>query len=391
MTNAWVALAIVFVTRTSMGFQFQAVAAVAPLMVADLRLSWVQLGSLIGLYVLPGAVFALPGGVLGQRFGERRVVVISLALMVAGGLVTAAAHGFAAAAAGRLLSGVGAVLMNILLAKMVADWFTERQLSTAMGIMLTSWPVGLGIAAATLGALATHLSWRAAIVATAVVAALGLVLIAFVYRDPPRPAGAEGRIADRRVRLSGREIGLATSGGFAWGCFNASLVAIIAFGPGLLIARGASLGDAGFIVSLAIWLTMLSVPLGGLLTDRLGRPALSIVAGSLVAALVTMLLPALSHSLLAFCLVGLAIGAPPGALMALLPKAVAGERLAAAFGVYYTAYYVVMAVVQLAAGAVRDAFASPAAPILLAALVMAATIAGFALFRIIDRTAARRV
>ncbi|MGH7347143.1 MAG: MFS transporter, partial [Candidatus Rokuibacteriota bacterium] len=224
MANRWVALAIVSVTRTSMGFQFQAVAAVSPLMVAELQLSWAQLGSLIGLYTLPGAVFALPGGLLGQRFGERRVVVVSLGLMVVGGLVTAAAHGFVAAAAGRLLSGIGAVLMNILLAKMVADWFAGREMSTAMGIMLTSWPVGLGIAAATLGALATHASWRAAIVATAVVAALGLVLIAFAYRDPPRPARAEARAAEPRVRLSGREIGLATSGGFAWGCFNASLV-----------------------------------------------------------------------------------------------------------------------------------------------------------------------
>src|SRR5262249_24442945 len=167
MANRWVALAIVFVTRTSMGFQFQAVAAVAPLMVADLGLTWVQLGSLIGLYMLPGAVFALPGGVLGQRFGERRTVVASLALMVARGLVTAFAQSFVTAAGGRLMMGVGAVLMNILLAKMVADWFSGRELSTAMGIMLTSWPVGRGIAAATLGALATHASWRAAIVATA--------------------------------------------------------------------------------------------------------------------------------------------------------------------------------------------------------------------------------
>ena len=39
MANRWGALAIVFVTRTSMGFQFQAVAAVAPLMVADLGYS----------------------------------------------------------------------------------------------------------------------------------------------------------------------------------------------------------------------------------------------------------------------------------------------------------------------------------------------------------------
>jgi len=389
MANRWVALAIVFVTRTSMGFQFQAVAAVAPLMVTDLRLTWVQLGSLIGLYMLPGAVFALPGGVLGERFGERRMVVGSLALMVAGGLVTAAAHGFIAAVAGRLLSGIGAVLMNILLAKMVADWFAGREMSTAMGIMLTSWPVGLGIATATLGALAMHASWRAAIVATALVAALGLVLIAFVYRDPPRLAGAAGRAVELQARLSGRELGLATSAGFAWGCFNASLVAIIAFGPGLLMARGASLGDAGFTVSLAIWLTMLSVPLGGLLSDRLGRPNLLIVVGSLVAALVTLLLPAIAHSLLAFCLVGLAIGAPPGALMALLPKAVASERLATALGVYYTTYYVVMAAVQLAAGGARDLFGSPTAPILLAALVMAATIVGFAIFRLVERTAPR--
>ena len=389
MASRWVALSIVFVTRTSMGFQFQAVAAVAPLMVADLELSWVQLGSLIGLYMLPGAVFALPGGVLGQRFGERRMVVGSLALMVAGGLVTAAAHGYIAAVAGRLLSGIGAVLMNILLAKMVADWFAGREMSTAMGIMLTSWPVGLGIATATLGALATHASWRAAIVATALVAALGLVLIAFAYRNPPRPASGTASAAERRVRLPAREIALATSGGFAWGCFNASLVAIIAFGPGLLIARGASLGDAGFTVSLAIWLTMLSVPLGGLFSDRLGRPNVMIVAGSLVAALVTLLLPAITHSLLAFCLVGLAIGAPPGALMALLPKAVASERLATALGVYYTAYYVVMAAVQLAAGAVRDLFGSPAAPIVLAALVMAATIVGFATFRLVERAAPR--
>ena len=293
---------------------------------------------------------------LGQRFGERRTVVASLALMVAGGLVTAFAQSFLTAAGGRLLSGVGAVLMNILLAKMVADWFAGRELSTAMGVMLTSWPVGLGIAAATLGALATHASWRAAIVATAFVAALGLVLTAFAYRDPPGSAGDPGRPAELRARLSGRDLGLATSRGFAWECFNASLVAIIAFGPGLLIARGASLGDAGFTVSLAIWLTMVSVPLGGLLTDRPGRPNLLIVAGSLVAALVTMLLPSIEHSLLAFCLVGLAIGAPPGALMALLPRAVASQRLATALGVYYTTYYIVMAVVQLAAGGVRDLF-----------------------------------
>src|SRR5437870_10258042 len=182
MANRWVALAVVFVTRSSMGVQFQAIASVAPLLVSDLGLSYTQIGWLIGIYMLPGTILALPGGVIGQRLGERRLVLVGLALMVAGSVLTAAAGGFAAAAGGRLLSGIGAVLMNILLPKLVADWFAGRELSTAMAVVLTSWPVGLGVATATLGALAAATSWRTAMLATAALAAFGLVLM-LVFRE----------------------------------------------------------------------------------------------------------------------------------------------------------------------------------------------------------------
>jgi MFS family permease len=383
MANRWVALAIVFVTRTSMGFQFQAVASVAPLMVGDLGLSYAQLGTLVGIYMLPGAFFALPGGIIGQRFGERRVVVAGLALMVAGGVITASAGSFAGAAAGRIVSGIGAVLMNILLTRLISDWFAGKELSTAMGVMLTSWPVGLGLATATLGGLAAGSGWRWPITMSVIAAAVGLLLMLFVFREAPRSAGMPA--APPRASLAGRDLRLSISAGFAWGCFNASLVAIIVFGPGLLIARGMPLGDAGFIVSLAIWLTILSIPLGGLLGDRLGRPNLMIVAGSLVAAAVTALIPTISPAILAFCLVGFAIGPPPGPLMSLLPRALPPERLTTAFAVFYTLFYVMMALTQPAAGFVRDRFDDPAAPIIFAAVVMAATAIGLGIFRRLER------
>src|SRR5437773_11527586 len=94
MANRWVALAIVFVTRTSMGYQFQSVASVGPLLVSELGLTWAQLGLLIGLYMLPGAFFALPSGVVGQRLGERRTAAGSPAPMAVGGLVSAASPRF---------------------------------------------------------------------------------------------------------------------------------------------------------------------------------------------------------------------------------------------------------------------------------------------------------
>jgi MFS family permease len=272
--------------------------------------------------------------------------------------------------------------MNILLTRLISDWFAGKELSTAMGVMLTSWPVGLGLATATLGGLAAGSGWRWPITMTAIAAAVGLLLMLVVFREAPRSAGVAA--APARASLAGRDLRLSISAGFAWGCFNASLVAIIVFGPGLLIARGIPLGDAGFIVSLAIWLTIVSIPLGGLLGERLSHNVL-IVVGSLVAATMTLLIPVISPAILAFCLVGFAIGPPPGPLMALLPRALPPERLTTAFAVFYTLFYVMMALTQPAAGLVRDHFGDPAAPIVFAAIVMASTVIGLGIFRRLER------
>src|SRR3974390_965634 len=117
----WLILAVLFLARTAMGFQFQAVAALSSFIAADLKIDYARLGLLIGLYLLPGVAIAYPGGLLGQYFGDKRIAVFGMALMVAGGLVTAIADDFAIVAAGRLVSGGGAVLVNVLLTTMLTD------------------------------------------------------------------------------------------------------------------------------------------------------------------------------------------------------------------------------------------------------------------------------
>src|SRR5262249_3585733 len=119
LQNRWVMLTVVFVVRTSMGFMFQGVASVAPLLVAEFGLSYGQIGLLMGLFLLPGVIIALPGGALGQRFGSEPIAAAGLVLMVAGGLVTAASGGFAVACVGRAVSGAGGILLNLFLVKMV--------------------------------------------------------------------------------------------------------------------------------------------------------------------------------------------------------------------------------------------------------------------------------
>jgi hypothetical protein len=270
--------------------------------------------------------------------------------------------------------------MNILLVKLTADWFAGREMATAMAVMLTAWPVGLGLATAFLGSLATATSWRTSLVVAAASAALGLVLMAIAFREAPeRPAPGA------RAALDRRDAGLAVMSGVAWGVFNASLVAVIAFGPGMLVARGASLGQAGFEVSVAIWVTMVSVPLGGVLSDRARWPDGFIVAGSLGGAALLAVLPSMPAAALGLLLTGVMIGAPPGPLTSLLPRALTADRLATGLGLSYTAYYLVMGGLQPVAGLLRDLTGDPATPIRFAAAVMASTVIGLAVFRLIER------
>src|SRR3990172_10481445 len=82
----WRVLVALSLARVSMGFQFQAVASTAPLLSDSLGFDQAQIGWLVGLYLLPGVALALPGGMLGARFGDKRGPLLGLAVMAAGGV-----------------------------------------------------------------------------------------------------------------------------------------------------------------------------------------------------------------------------------------------------------------------------------------------------------------
>ena len=66
MRSRWGILAILFMVRLVMPFQFQSVAAVAPLLTTKFAVNIADIGLLIGLYFTPGIALALPGGAAGR-------------------------------------------------------------------------------------------------------------------------------------------------------------------------------------------------------------------------------------------------------------------------------------------------------------------------------------
>ena len=66
---------LLFLARTCMSVQFHAIPPLSTLLVADLQINYAQLGLLIGIFFLPGGFLALPGGLLGSRYGSRTVLL----------------------------------------------------------------------------------------------------------------------------------------------------------------------------------------------------------------------------------------------------------------------------------------------------------------------------
>jgi Major Facilitator Superfamily len=120
MRNRWGVLALLFFVRGTMAVQFQSVAAVAPLLGAEFGASLADIGILVGLYSVPGVALALPGGAIGQRFGDKKTVLAGLVLMMAGSCIMAFSSSWSGQISGRLVAGVGSVLMGVLMTKMVA-------------------------------------------------------------------------------------------------------------------------------------------------------------------------------------------------------------------------------------------------------------------------------
>jgi predicted MFS family arabinose efflux permease len=57
--NRWLILLVLFLARAAMSFQFQTIGAVGPLLIDRLHIDFTWLGTLIGLYMLPGTIVAL--------------------------------------------------------------------------------------------------------------------------------------------------------------------------------------------------------------------------------------------------------------------------------------------------------------------------------------------
>lgn len=385
MPERWRMLAVLFVARCALGFQFQSAASVGPVMLVELGISFAELGLLIGMHTAPGILMSLPGGYIGSRLGDKRGVLIGLALFTIGGLIAGFGGSFAAALAGRALAGIGSIFLSVLMTKMTTDWFEGRELVTALSVLFASWPIGIGLALLVIGPVAAGHGWGIGLLLPAILSALGLVLVALLYREHRGTAGTDPVI--NRWGIGRRELLLASLAGMVWSLYNQPALMIQGFALAFLAERGTDAAGAGALVSLSTWAFLPAMLVGGWLSQRLARPNLIIIGTCLPLAAVMLALPAAGAATIPilFALTGVLTGAPTGVVMALPADLLKPSARAIGMGVFYTWHYIGMAATPAVAGWLRDRTGSGDAPFVLGAALAIAAIAALLGARVVQR------
>lgn len=376
-------LLVLFLVRLAMGYQFQSVASVSSHLVNELGFTYAQIGTLIGLFLVPGIFVAVPSGLLTRALTNKNLLMLGAATMIAGALAMGMAESPRALFAGRLVTGIGGTIFNVILTKMVTEWFFGKEIVTALAIMLTAWPVGIALGLLTQGLIADVHGWAWAFHATGAVALLSLLLTATLYRD--QVAEPDNAAQPFRFGVPRRQFVHVSVVSCGWALYNAALIILVSFAPGALADRGFPPEQARSTVSLAMWATLISIPLGGRLLEVLGWVTFAIVT-TLAAAAAIMVAIAYGNAPEILCFAfGLIAGVPAGALVALSSEAVTADNRGPGLGLFYTGYYIGMAAGPALAGWSRDATGSAAAPVLVGAAMMLGVILSVALLRMLQR------
>jgi len=368
----WLVLLAVSVAMFGTYYAFDALNPVGPMLEGQLGFSQVQIGLLDSAYNVAAFLVLVAGGVVVDRAGTRRAVLLFGALTAAGGLLIALAPrrwGFSGMAAGRFLLGLGSEPLIVAITTALGRWFKGKELSFAMALNVSFGRLG-SVAANNAPSFAGSLfgSWQpplllGAAVAGAACAAGGLGYAALEgraeRRRAPGSAGSAERLVFSDLVRFGRAywwvVGLCVT--FYAAVFPFQRFANIFFEQ----ARGASAREAGFLNGLLPAAAMLATPLFGLVADRTGRRAPLMALGCL---LLAPAFPVMAHTRIPLwapmAMMGVAFALVPAVLWPSVTWLVEERRLGTAYAVMTLLQQVGWSAMSAALGLSNDRFGASA-------------------------------
>lgn len=271
--------------RAAFATLFTAWSAVLPLLRGDWQMSAWQAGMVQSGYHVGFLVSLFAVGFLSDRYGARRIYLLTgLAAVVSGLLFAFFADGFVSALLLYALTGLcsgGSYTPGLAI---VAQRMKQRQ-GLALGLYLAAASLGYAIGLLIAGAMLPLAGWRGGFIATALCPLIGLCLGWWALRDVPNvlhalPDGHGQR--SRLVEVVRNKPAMLSIWGYTFHAWE--LLGMWAWLPAFLAAASLAGGAAGAqAVSVGAMLTALTYlaavvgsVIGGSLSDRFGRTAVTL-------------------------------------------------------------------------------------------------------------------
>ncbi len=208
---------------------------VQPTIERDLGLSDSEAQWVVNSFFLTLALFAAPGGRLGDYYGHRQVLLVALPVFAIGSLSAAVSQGFIWLIASIAVAGMGASTLYPSSAAMIANRVPPERRGDALGRYSAIGATVFAIGPLTAGLLTEAIDWRALFALQAVV---GLAVAAIGWRrvesqqvGQPESFDATGLV----VLIAGLAALLVSMmQALAWGWDSAATVALFLTGAGVL-------------------------------------------------------------------------------------------------------------------------------------------------------------
>ena len=142
------------------GFQVGKVPPALPVLRESLGLDFVTAGWLTSIYYAIGAVAAVAVGLLSDRAGPRRLMLVGAAFLGVGSLMGGLVSGSAWLLVARFVEGFGFVGVTVTAPKLIAAAARPRDYGLAFGIWGAYMPIGMAIAMLIAPALLDAVGWR---------------------------------------------------------------------------------------------------------------------------------------------------------------------------------------------------------------------------------------
>jgi len=278
--TSWRGIWAVFAGGLVAGAYMTKVPPTLPALRVELGLSLVESTFIVTTFNVLGMLVGMIAGMLGDRFGRKRLSLTGLGLMAVGGAFGAAVDNFAPLLASRFIEGVGFIMFAVpapALMSAMASNASDR--AKALGLWSAYMPSGGTIALLLAPLLIVSWSWRALWLVFALAAALAAVLMALTVSETPRAKVSSFRLVTESLTQPGN---IAMSVLFA--CYVAQWTSVMVWLPTFLTEHGASTAGAAVATALMVMVNVPGNLLGGWLLSRgIPRGRLVIAAAVIIA------------------------------------------------------------------------------------------------------------